>query len=91
MSKAETDVARMKQVRPGFNAHVVGIHWPSLPWGDESFGEGGSFSVSIDGVAAADPVQAMVDDYAARIVDTPEARDAIRRLASGDGGGVTRV
>ena len=83
MSKAEADIARMKQVRPGFNAHVVGIHWPSLPWGDESFGEGGSISVPIDGVAAADPVQAMVDDYAARIVDTPEARDAIRRIVVG--------
>ena len=54
-----------------------------MPWGDESFGEGGSFAVPIDGVDAADPVQAMVDDYAARIADTPAARDAIRRIVVG--------
>src|SRR5262249_4062487 len=48
-----------------------------------SFGDGGSFAVPVDGVPAADPVQAMVDDYAARIADTPAARDAIRRIVVG--------
>ena len=65
MAKCEADAARMRQVRPNFTPLHVGIHWPSKPWGDESFGEGGSFSVPIDGAASADPVQAMVDDYAA--------------------------
>ncbi|HUR54911.1 MAG TPA: hypothetical protein VMZ71_12335 [Gemmataceae bacterium] len=83
MAECGADVARMKQARPNFKPHVVGIHWPSMPWGDESFGDGGSFSVPIDGVPAADPVQAMVDDYAARIADTPAARDAIRRIVVG--------
>jgi hypothetical protein len=54
-----------------------------VAWGDESFGDGWSFAVPIDGVPATDPVQAMVDDYAARIVDTPAARDAIRRIVLG--------
>jgi len=80
MAKCEADAARMRQARPNFTPLHVGIHWPSKPWGDESFGEGGSFSVPIDG---ADPVQAMVDDYAARIADTPAARDAIRRIVVG--------
>ncbi len=83
MATCEADLARMRQVRPGFKPHVVGIHWPSKPWGDEGFGEGGSFAVPIDGVLAADPVQAMVDDYAARIANTPAARDAIRRIVVG--------
>jgi hypothetical protein len=83
MTKCEADIARMKQARPGFKPHVVGIHWPSMPWGDESFGDGGSFAVPVDGVPATDPVQAMVDDYAARIADTPAARDAIRRIVVG--------
>jgi hypothetical protein len=83
MSACPADLARMKQARPSFKHHVVGIHWPSMPWGDESFGESGSFSVPIDGVPAADPVQAMVDDYAERIADTPAARDAIRRIVMG--------
>ena len=83
MAKCEADLARMKRARPAFKPHVIGIHWPSKPWGEESFGEGGSFSVPIDGVPAADPVAAMVDDYAARIADTPAARDAIRRIVVG--------
>ncbi len=83
MTACTADVARMNQARPGFKPHVIGIHWPSMPWGDESFGEGGSFTVPIDGAPAADPVQAMVDDYAARIADTPAARDAIRRIVVG--------
>src|SRR4051812_11285897 len=69
MAGCGADVARMKQARPNFKPHIVGIHWPSMPWGDESFGDGGSFSVPINGVPATDPVQAMVDDYAARIAD----------------------
>lgn len=83
MSACTADIARMKQARPNFKPHVVAIHWPSMPWGDESFGDGGSFAVPIDGIPATDPVQAMVDDYAARIADTPEARDAIRRIVKG--------
>lgn len=83
MTACAADLARMKQARPGFKLHVAGIHWPSLPWGDESFGDGGSFAVAVDGVPVADPVQAMVDDYAARIADTPEARDALRRIVVG--------
>jgi hypothetical protein len=83
MACCTADFARMKQARPGFKPHVVGIHWPSMPWGDESFGDGGSFAVPIDGVPALDPVQAMIDDYAERIADTPAARDAIRRIVMG--------
>src|SRR5262249_34309384 len=83
MTACAADLARMRQARPGFKPHVVGIHWPSMPWGDESFGEGGSFAVPVDGVPAAHPVQAMVEDYAARIADTPAARDAIRRIVVG--------
>jgi hypothetical protein len=83
MAACPADVARIKQARSGFKPHVVGIHWPSMPWGDESFGDGGSFSVPVDGVPAADPVEAMVEDYAARIADTPAARDAIRRIVVG--------
>jgi hypothetical protein len=83
MSACAADVARLRQVRPEFKPHVVGIHWPSMPWGDESFGDGGSFAVPVDGVPAADPVQALVDDYAARIADTPAARDAIRCIVVG--------
>jgi len=78
MGACGADLARANQQRPGFKPHVVGLHWPSLPWGDESSGGGGSFAVPVDGPA--DPIAAVVDDYASRIVDTPKARDALRRI-----------
>jgi hypothetical protein len=80
MTACPADLARAAQQRPGFKPHFVGIHWPSMPWGDESFGGGGSFAIPVDGPA--DPVAAVVDDYAGRIVDTPKARDALRRIVT---------
>ena len=80
MGACAADQARAARQRPGFKPHVVGVHWPSLPWGDESFGGGGSFAVPVDGPA--DPVGAVVDDYATRIADTPKAREALRRIVA---------
>jgi hypothetical protein len=80
MAACGADLARAAQQRPGFKPHVVGLHWPSLPWGDEGFGGGGSFAAPAGGPA--DPVAALVDDYAARIADTPAARAALRRIVS---------
>jgi hypothetical protein len=80
MSKCEADIARARQMRPGFKPYVVGIHWPSLPWGDESMGDATAFDVPADG-APTNPVEALVEDYASRIADTPTARDALRRIA----------
>jgi hypothetical protein len=82
MTACEADFSRARQARPGFKPHVIGLHWPSLPWGDESMGDATAFDVPGDGTGApADPVAALVDDFAARIADTPAARDALRRIA----------
>src|SRR5438270_12032895 len=29
------DLGRLKAARPGFKPLLVGLHWPSKPWGDE--------------------------------------------------------
>jgi hypothetical protein len=82
MTGCEADLARARQARPGFKPHVVGVHWPSLPWGDESMGDATAFDIPAAGTGApADPVATLVDDFAARIADTPAARDALRRIA----------
>jgi len=65
------DINAMKQKRPGFNPLLVGLHWPSLPWGDED--DDGSFGFDPDSEAGK-VIQAAVDDYAARLGDTPEIR-----------------
>ena len=84
MSKSEADIARMKQARPYFKPHTIGIHWPSKPWGNESFGDG-SFAAPVGSgsVTSADPVATLVDDYASRIADTPAAREALTTIVTG--------
>jgi hypothetical protein len=70
------DIERLRTARPGFKPLLIGIHWPSLPWGDEdptarasSFATGGP-----------DPMDAWIDDAAAKLADTPAARGAMRTI-----------
>jgi hypothetical protein len=73
---SDRDVART--VRPGFRAIVVGLHWPSLPFGDETqpAAQGGGLLDADD----APDIDAQVAQYAASIADTPKAREAIRTI-----------
>jgi hypothetical protein len=77
MAGCADQVARMKERRPGLRALLIGLHWPSEPWGDESF----SGAVSFD-TAGADPVEQLVDEAASKTVDTPEARAALRTIVT---------
>src|SRR5262245_55026995 len=79
MAKLQSDRDVIRQRRPGFAPLIVGLHWPSLPWGDETIpaGRGGVLSPR-DDLAA--PIDAQVDVYATRIADTPKARAAIRTV-----------
>jgi hypothetical protein len=38
MAACTTDMAKAAQVHPGFRPLLIGVHWPSLPWGDERLG-----------------------------------------------------
>jgi hypothetical protein len=85
MAGCTDDRAAIRQKRPGFQALIVGFHWPSRPWGDEELGMGGqSFGApagAATGAASLDEAIAQfVDDYADRIADTPRARAAIRTI-----------
>jgi hypothetical protein len=66
----EADRAYARKRRAGFKPLIIGLHWPSLPWGDET--------IPPD---ADDPqLEHEVNDYAQRIADTSTARDAIRSI-----------
>lgn len=75
MLECATDRDRIRQLRPGFRPLLVGLHWPSQPWGDEEIA-GGSFAVAGTGAS----LEAMVDTYAERIANTPAAIAAIRTI-----------
>lgn len=67
----QNDIDAMKRKRPGFKPLLVGLHWPSLPWGDED--DDGSFGFDPNSEVGK-IIQAAVDDYARRLGDTPEIR-----------------
>ncbi len=76
MAGLDSDRALVSARRPDFKALVVGLHWPSLPWGDESFAEASRGAT----LSAASDTDGEVDAFARRIADTPMARNAIRRI-----------
>ena len=61
------DVARAKEVFPGFQPLLIGLHWPSLPWGEEEAREDGSF-------AAGGGPGDLLAEYVERFGDRPEIR-----------------
>lgn len=71
------DIEAMKKKRPGFKPLLVGLHWPSLPWGDED--NDGSFGFDLNSEAGK-IVAAAVDDYAKRLGDTPEIRKHLETI-----------
>lgn len=82
MSGNDADYARASQVRPGFKPVLVGIHWPSLPWGDESlnatsFAAPAAFSPPVQALSAPS-IAAEVESFTEKMGDSPEARERIR-------------
>jgi hypothetical protein len=72
----ESDAGRMRDRFGAFNPLLVGIHWPSLPWGDEDVG-GESFSFG----AVAPPVGAeLLEQYVERLGDSPRIRRALETI-----------
>lgn len=72
---ASADLGRAKGKLPGFHPMFLGLHWPSLPWGDEKPGNDGSFAAG-GGPSASQTMQ----DMAASLDDTPEVRAQLQVL-----------
>jgi hypothetical protein len=70
------DRAAAGVARPGFKAIVVGLHWPSLPFGDEEMTTDGGL-LSDDGDA---DVDRQIEQYVASLGDTPRIRQALRTI-----------
>ncbi len=77
MLQCKEDREKMRRIRPDFCPLLIGLHWPSMPWGDEELG---SSPMSFD--PNADPVAPLVDDAVDKIADTEEAKEALRVIFS---------
>lgn len=67
----ESDRQRAQTAIPNFRPLLIGLHWPSEPWGEEEFKEG-SFA------AMESSPQALIDEYVERLGDKPEIRECLQ-------------
>jgi hypothetical protein len=90
MGAQDDDRSAARRIVPGWRAVTVGVHWPSLPWGDESPGLLGADSGDDLAAESALPDATLVDRYAARIGDNADVRAALSAIVeSGDAISVT--
>src|SRR5579871_667024 len=83
MANCKNDIAQMRAGRPDFMPLLIGVHWPSRPWSNESFNTAPvSFDVMADSAGDSPAVEQAINEYAAGIADTPQARDALRTVLS---------
>jgi DNA/RNA endonuclease G (NUC1)/V8-like Glu-specific endopeptidase len=80
MAGVRADIDRAGRVRPGFRPLLVGLHWPSEPWGDENLG--GPVSFAPGAAPSASVAAALVDEYARRIGDRPAIREPLRTIVA---------
>ena len=71
MNHCESDIETLRRIRDNFEPLIIGLHWPSLPWGEEDHSPAEPYSVYGGGV------QEMIDDAADKIASTPRALGAL--------------
>ncbi|WP_426989521.1 hypothetical protein ACKI2N_009700 [Cupriavidus sp. 30B13] len=77
-SRSAGDEQAMRARHPDLAVAHIGVHWPSLPWGEEELGETGA-GASFAAQAGAGP-QALIEAYAQRLGDTPAVRAALAAI-----------
>jgi hypothetical protein len=80
MAKNTADIQKFKQIRPGFKPLLIGLHWPSLPWGNEDLTHGATTEATEDDRILSQ--EDFVERYTDRIADTPDARQALKTIFS---------
>lgn len=71
MTRWSSDAESMRDVRPEFLPLLIGIHWPSLPFGDEELRAAALETAEVGG---------QLDEIAEGFADTPKARRALQTI-----------
>jgi len=74
MWSVTADRNKVHERNPDFLPLLIGLHWPSLPWGNESLDAPLSFGDN--------PVKSMVSAYAERLGDSPGVRAALDKIVN---------
>ncbi len=77
MLEQETDLENIRDIRRGFNPLLIGLHWPSQPWGDYDLVSSSAIAYGLSTASTATPMNQLVDDYANRLTDTSASRQAL--------------
>ncbi len=76
MASCDEDLRAMRKVRPNFRPLLVGLHWPSLPFGNEEVR-----ALQAQGMATREQqIQSEFDFYEKQFPNTPRARAALRKI-----------
>ena len=75
MARCEQDLISLRQVRPDFCPLLIGLHWPSKPFGNEDLTTEVAFGAS-GGASVAELIEQAADG----IADTPESRKALQTI-----------
>ena len=84
MGRMAADRQAVRAKDPGFTPLIVGIHWPSQPWGDEDLPDDSGSMLLSSGEAASPEMSPaeLVDFYAEAIASTPPARQALETIVA---------
>ncbi|MEA5551840.1 hypothetical protein VB713_12875 [Anabaena cylindrica UHCC 0172] len=72
MAAATDDIQKLKQKRHGFLPLLIGLHWPSKPWGNENPNAPLAFDTEDDSL------NRLIEEYAHQVSDTEATREALR-------------
>jgi hypothetical protein len=72
-TEAMAAIQRRQQIQPGFRPLLIGLHWPSLPWGDEKL------ESAIVNPNPSTP-GLIEKEFSERIANTPKAKEALRTI-----------
>lgn len=79
MYDCEADRDAIRKAKPEFSPLLIGLHWPSLWFGDEELR---ASAVASDAANAARRADQEVDHLARRLANTPRARRALRTIVN---------
>jgi hypothetical protein len=75
MLSVNADIEKLSARKQGFTPLVIGLHWPSLPWGVENASAAGAAVLSTDGDDSAD-----IAAIASQVAGTDQAKKAITEI-----------
>ncbi|MBX9255542.1 hypothetical protein H1Q63_16650 [Desmonostoc muscorum CCALA 125] len=80
MGKNRADIQKMQQLRPGFRPLIIGLHWPSKPWGDEDLNALSPNKTIVSFDTTDNSQEELINQYSQRISDTEAAKEALRTI-----------